>query len=127
MGSKSNTMSIGSFILTIVVLLGTVKTYSQNLCASLFAKPSVYGSSFPYLKELNNSSVDLIKVLKNKPQDLDSSVVDQKIAALSVLAEKYFDSNDIKFEKLGSSMTFKNLKYFEEYSTFYPLLEPVSW
>lgn len=118
---KMNVHKLTALLVTVFVMSSPFKAYSQNQCSSLFSKPSVYGESFPYLKKLDNSNVDLIEALVKNPKDIDSVTVDQKIAELAVLAEQYFKANDIKFEKLSSSIGFKSLKDTDHYSTFYPI------
>lgn len=105
----------------LIILLISSFAKAQVRCENLFQKPSIYGSSFANFKELNNAYADLIEILKNKPNMIDSEILDSTITNISEHAEKYFDSNGIAFEKLGGSLSIKNLKDMESYTVFYPI------
>lgn len=115
------TLNLVFIFVTIFATLITVKAHSKNRCEGLFAKPSVYGTSLNHLKLLDYNTLDLLEALKNNPREIDRVMLDAKIAQITILAEKYFESNALFFEKKDTTISVKNLKDTEQYTLQYPV------
>jgi len=111
---------IKSLVSLFVTLLG-ISAQGQMSCENIFSRPSVYKDSFLPLKKDNNSTEDLLAVLKTKPQELTSKELEAKIHDLQIFAEEYFNAAGISFEKLTTSVRIKNLKDAPEFTFFYSI------
>lgn len=107
--------------MTIFVCCASLLANAQGACSDLFSNVSAYRESFLPLKDLNNSTADLIEVLKNSPQGLDPVMLESKLSELEGKAEAYFQSAGIPFEKFSTSTQIKNLKGDANYTLFYPI------